>query len=266
MSLANAILRHEPLLVEPRILSDFAARCGGFTDALKELFGEPPQARVESGLGILPITGILGQGLMPIEKMFGATDTLDLSATLNAFAADPGVRAVLLEVDSPGGTATGIPELAEEIAAFPKPTIAFTAGEACSAAYWLASQADEFVCTKSATVGSIGVYLALLDSSVAHAQAGLSVDLIKAGAFKAAGFPGTSLSDEQRAMLQARVDQIHGMFMNAVTGKRSRVGAESMQGQSFYGVQAAERGLVTGIVPSRAAMLARLTSIHPQNP
>jgi hypothetical protein len=56
------------------------------------------------------------------------------------------------------------------------------------------------------------------------------------------------------------------MFMNAVTGKRSRVGAESMKGQSFYGTQAAERGLVTGIVPSRAAMLARLTTPHGAKP
>jgi len=56
------------------------------------------------------------------------------------------------------------------------------------------------------------------------------------------------------------------MFMSAVTKKRSRVSPESMQGQSFYGVQAAERGLVTGIVPSRAVMLARLTTSHGAKP
>ena len=62
------------------------------------------------------------------------------------------------------------------------------------------------------------------------------------------------------------MDTVHGMFMSAVTKKRSRVSPESMQGQSFYGVQAAERGLVTGIVPSRAVMLARLTTSHGAKP
>ncbi len=266
MSFADAILRHEPLLVEPRLLAAFVERCSGFTDALKELFGEPPQARVENGVGILPVCGPIGANLSPIEKMLGGCDVAGLSASLDAFAADPSVRTLLLDVDSPGGTVTGVPELAAQIAAFPKPSVAFASGEACSAAYWLASQADEFVCTKSATVGSVGVYLALLDSSAALARSGIFVDVIKAGTHKAAGFPGTSLSDEQRALLQERVDAVHGMFMSAVTGKRSRVGADSMQGQSFYGVQAAERGLVTGLVPSRGAMLARLTTPHRAKP
>ena len=266
MSFANAILRHDPLLIEPRLLSTFVARCGSFTDVLKELFGEPPQARIENGIGILPITGILGQGLMPIEKMLGATDTLDLSTKLHEFASDPKVRALLLDVDSPGGTVTGIPEVAEQIAAFPKPTYAFTASEACSAAYWLGSQAGEFLCAKSATVGSVGVYLAVLDSSVAFAQAGLFVDLIKAGTYKAAGFPGTSLTDDQRALLQERVDQIHSEFKASVKAQRRYVKDSALEGQAFYGSEAAQRNLVTGLVSSRSALLAKLTTLHGQQP
>ncbi len=266
MTLAANLLRHDPLLVEPRLLSAFVARCGDFSDALKELFGEAPQARIENGIGIVPISGILGQGLLPIEKMLGATDIADLSATLDAFARDPNVRALLLDVNSPGGTVTGIPEVAEQIASFPKPTYAFTSSEACSAAYWLASQAGEFVCTKSATVGSVGVYLAVLDSSVAFAQAGLFVDLIKAGTYKATGFPGTALTDDQRALLQERVNQIHGMFKAAVSSKRRYVRESALEGQAFYGVEAAKRNLVTGIVPSRAALLTKLTTIHGQQP
>lgn len=259
MTFANAILRHDPLLIEPRLLSAFVARCAGFKEALAELFGEPPQARVERGVGILPVFGMIGQGLLPIEKMLGASDTADLSLKLREFAADPEVRALLLDIDSPGGTVTGVPELAEEIAAFPKPTYAFTASEACSAAYWLGSQAGEFLCTPSATVGSVGVYLAVLDSSVAFAQAGLFVDLIKAGAFKAAGFPGTSLTEDQRALLQERVDQVHGMFKAAVGQKRRYVRESALEGQAYYGAEAARRNLVTGLVPNRAAVMARLT-------
>lgn len=262
MSFANAILRHDPLLIEPRLLTAFVSRCGSFSDRIKEIFGEPPQARVENGIGIVPINGIIGQGLLPIEKLLGATDTGDLSATLDAFAADPNVRILLLDIDSPGGTVTGIPELAAQIAAFPKPTYAFTSSEACSAAYWLGSQATQFLCTQSATVGSVGVYLAVLDASVAFAQAGLFVDLIKAGTYKAAGFPGTSLTDDQRALLQGRVEQIHAMFKNAVSAKRQYVQPSALEGQSFYGNEAATRNLVTGIVGSRAELMARLTITH----
>lgn len=266
MTFASAILRHDPLLIEPRLLSAFVARCGDFKDIIKELFGEPPQARVENGIGILPITGILGQGLMPIEKMLGATDTLDLSAKLQEFAADPNVRALLLDVDSPGGMVTGIPEVAEQIAAFPKPTYAFTASEACSAAYWVGSQAREFLCTKSASVGSVGVYLAVLDSSVAFAQAGLFIDLIKAGTYKAAGFPGTSLTDDQRALLQERVDHIHTEFKAAVKARRRYVKDSALEGQAFYGSEAAKRNLVTGLAPSRSALLEKLTTLYREKP
>lgn len=259
MNLANALLRHDPLLIEPRMLCSFVERCGSFTDALKELFGSPEEARVENGIGIVPIHGVIGQGLLPIEKLLGATDMQDISETLDKFASDPSVQQILLDVDSPGGTVTGIPELAEQIASFPKPTTAFTQSEACSAAYWLASQADNFLCTPSANVGSVGVYLAVMDDSAAFANAGLFVDLIKAGTYKAAGFPGTSLTEEQRSLLQTRVDQIHANFKEAVLSKRKYVEASSMEGQVFYGTQAAQANLVTGIVPSAKALLQRLT-------
>lgn len=95
MSFADAILRHEPLLVEPRLLAAFVESCSGFTDALKELFGEPPQARVENGVGILPICGPIGVNLSPIEKMLGGCDVADLSTSLDTFAADPSVRTLL---------------------------------------------------------------------------------------------------------------------------------------------------------------------------
>lgn len=260
MSFANSILRHDPLLIEPRLLTAFIERCSSFSERIKEIFGEPPQARVENGVGVVPISGIIGQGLLPIEKLFGATDIGDLSETLENFATDPNVHTLLLDIDSPGGTVTGIPEVAAQIAAFPKPTYAFTSSEACSAAYWIGSQATQFLCTPSATVGSVGVYLAVLDASAAFEQRGLFVDLIKAGTYKAAGFPGTSLTDDQRSLLQERVDQIHGMFKNAVSARRQYVHPSALDGQTFYGSEAASKNLITGIVGSRAELMARLTT------
>ncbi|MDP0498683.1 MAG: S49 family peptidase [Verrucomicrobiota bacterium JB022] len=258
MRFATALLRHEPLLIEPRLLTSFVERCGWYQEAMAEIYGEPPKPRVEDGIGIVPICGPIGQGLMPIEKMWGACDVLDAAAAVEDFAQDNKVKALLLEIDSPGGTLSGVPELGELVAEFPKPTFAYTQGMACSAAYWIGSRADSIFCTPSADVGSIGVFTAWLNVTKWMELNGLFTEMVKAGTYKAMGYPGTDLTDEQRALIQARVDQVHVMFKDAVTRKRRFVDPGSMEGQSFYGGEAAQRGLVTATVPNRAAMLARI--------
>jgi signal peptide peptidase SppA len=255
----DCLLRHEPLLIQPEILSAFIERCGSFSDTFRELFGEAPKPEIVSGVGIIPISGILGHRLMPIEKMLGAADVEDIGRTTEQFARDPLVHTLLFDIDSPGGTVTGIPELAELIASQSKPTAAFTSSMAASAAYWLGSRADRFFATPSASVGSVGVYLPLVDSSGAFAHAGLRMEVVKAGRLKAIGVPGTSLTDEQRSHLQERVDQIHAQFKASVREKRRYVRDEAMQGQTFYGAEALEKNLVSDLVSSRAAALSQLT-------
>jgi ClpP class serine protease len=70
---------------------------------------------------------------------------------------DQTITTVILNIDSPGGVSVGVPELAEKIKNFKKKVISFTSNEACSAAYWIGSQASEFYATPSSTVGSVGV-------------------------------------------------------------------------------------------------------------
>ena len=83
----------------------------------------------------------------------------DVSATLAAMEADPAVKKVCLAINSPGGTVTGVEEIANQVRSMSKPTMAYTEGEMCSAAYWIASQSDAVFATPSARVGSIGVLL-----------------------------------------------------------------------------------------------------------
>jgi ClpP class serine protease len=119
---------------------------------------------------------------------------------------------------------------------------------ACSAAYWLASQAQSIMMDQSALVGSIGVYLPIADQSERYKQAGVKMDVIKGGKFKGMGIPGTTLTEEQRAQLQSRVDYIYGQFKAAVrTGRGMDIRDEDMQGQDFFGAQAMEAGLVDAI-------------------
>lgn len=260
MPFAQSLLRHEPLLIEPTLLTEFVKRAGWFQETVEELFGKPPVARIEDGIGIIPICGPIGQGLLPVEKMFGACDLFDVAAALEDFAANPKVRAVLLDLDTPGGTAMGVPEVSDLVFNFPKPTMAYTHSLACSAGYWIGSQAQEFVCTPSSAVGSVGVFMAWFNVTEFFGKMGVFTEVIKAGTYKAMGYPGTDLTDEQRALLQAEVDELHAEFRATVKRRRMFATDDAMEGQSFAGRTAAQRGLVTGLVPNRAAALARLTA------
>lgn len=250
--LTNGLSGREPLLIDPAKASDHAvlAEKFGFTDMLAQLFGQAPAPYVVDGVGIVPIVGVIGKGLSPLEKMMGAVDVNDVSAAIDAFAANPEVEKVALQISSPGGTVTGVEELANKVRNLDKPTLAYTDSEMASAAYWIGSAADRVVASPSSTVGSIGVYMAIPDYSKAAEMQGIKMVVIKSGKFKGAGIEGTSLNEDQMGNLQESVDTIHAEFKQAVNMKRKMVKAEAMEGQTFSGKQAAQQGLVTGLADS----------------
>jgi len=162
---------------------------------------------------------------------------------------DPEIDAIVIDVDSPGGTVTGVPEAAEAIerAATEKPVIAYTGGMMASAAYWISASADAIVAAPSADVGSIGVYTAFLDRTRQFEQEGIDVELFKHGKFKAMGMPGVALTDEQRALIQEGVDEIAGWFKGFVQQSRPGVSTDAMEGQTFLGKNAVAVGLVDAL-------------------
>jgi signal peptide peptidase SppA len=250
--LTNGLSGREPLLIDPTKAKDHAvlAEKFGFTDMLAQLFGVAPKPYVVDGIGIVPVVGIISKGASPLEKMMGAVDVNDISEALDAFAANPDVEKVALQISSPGGTVTGVEELANKVRSFGKPTLAYTDSEMASAAYWIGSAADRVVASPSSTVGSIGVYMAIPDYSEAAKMAGIKMVVLKSGKFKGAGIEGTSLNEDQIQNLQASVETIHSEFKEAVNMKRKMVKAEAMEGQTFSGKQAAAQGLVTGLADS----------------
>jgi len=250
--LTNGLSGREPLLIDPTKAKDHAvlAEKFGFTDMLAQLFGVAPKPYVVDGIGIIPVVGVIGKGLSPLDIMMCAVDVNEISEALDAFAANPEVEKVALQISSPGGTVTGVEELANKVRSFGKPTLAYTDSEMASAAYWIGSAADRVVASPSSTVGSIGVYMAIPDYSEAAKMAGIKMVVIKSGKFKGAGIEGTSLDEGQLGNLQAGVDTIHAEFKEAVNMKRKMVKAEAMEGQTFSGKQAAAQGLVTGLADS----------------
>jgi ClpP class serine protease len=131
----------------------------------------------------------------------------------------------------------------------------------CSAAYWVASQADAIYAAPSARIGSIGVIIPFLDKAEAMELAGMRMEVFASGKFKGIGLPGTSLTDEQRALLQGEVEEIFADFKSAVLARGRKIPDEAMEGQSFSARQA-QRHNLAGIAKNRDAVLARLSRLH----
>ena len=260
--LTNALSGREALLIDPSRAKQHAdtASAFGLPEMIAQFFGEKPKAYKAGRVGVVPLRGVVGKSLAPIDRMTGAVDLDDFFNDLDEMENDDEVEVILVDISSPGGTVTGVEEAAARLARSRKPTVAFTDTEAASAAYWIGSAADRFVATSSATVGSIGVYMAIPDLSKAYEAAGVEMQVVKAGKLKGAGIEGTRLSDEQRADLQAQVDELHADFKAAVRGKRRLVREEDMEGQVFSGKVAARKGLVTGLTGSFRDLIAELNS------
>ncbi len=255
-----AELHCQPWLVSPIVHREFARAIAG---------AEPK--RVESsldwysttsdGVAVIPVRGMLWRGWSNelYDPIFGITATDVLQRAIESADADPAVRAIMLQIDSPGGMVTGIPEAAMTLRAASKPTLAYNSGLMDSAAYWLASQSNAIYATQSARTGSIGAYIALLDSSVCFEREGLTMEVFKSGADKGMGLPGTKLTDSQRERLQTRIDRIGAEFRGAVaTGRGVAIPAEYMQGDDYDAAESVAGKLIDGIGTAAAAMAALL--------
>lgn len=213
---------------------------------------EVEQMEIIDGIAHIPIGGAIGQKLSPFERGDGAVDVLDVIDELDQAEDDESVQAVLLDIDSPGGMFVGTPELAARIESFDKPIFCFSNGLIASAAYWIASATDGIFTTRSASIGSIGVYLLVPDYTGWFAQKGIKIDVLKAGKLKGIGIPGTSLSDTSRDHLQARVNEIYKMFTAHVRLHRGDISDGTMQGQVFLADEALRRDLIDAIVRDKA--------------
>jgi signal peptide peptidase SppA len=174
-------------------------------------------AASEAAIAVIPIYGIIAEH----PQSLGAS-TDEIGAQLEAALASRSISAILFDVDSPGGTVTGVPELAARIFAArgTKPMLALSRSLMASAAYWLASAADEIMVAPSGEVGSIGVYTAHEDWSKALEAEGVVITPVSAGKYKLEGAPWAPLSEEARGVLQTRVDEVYGWFVKAVAAHR----------------------------------------------
>lgn len=212
---------------------------------------QPGALRYENaGIAVIPIHGTLVRRAIGLEAASGLTSYGEIGATLEMALADPTVTGILLDVDSPGGEAGGVFDLAERIRAADavKPVWAIASDSAFSAAYALACAASRLVVTRTGGVGSVGVIAMHVDQSVRDAQEGFRYTAITAGARKNDFSPHEQLSNEAAARLQAEVDRLYVIFVAHVAAMRGldEELVRTTEAGLFFGPEAVAAGLADG--------------------
>ena len=266
MTTANHIYFKQPWLITAEGLQAIFTASRVFFESRTQPEPPPqsPLLRIEDRVGVIDIHGPLIRKPDAFARLFlGATDPEAITAAIHEARGRQDVDALFLDIDSPGGLVTGIPELAGAVAEATKtkPVYAFSSGQMASAAYWVASQAQGVYATPSARIGSIGVILPVIDDTEAFTKAGLKVEVFAAGKYKSTGTPGVALTDEQRDWLRSEIEEVAGDFRAAVLARGRKIPVEAMEGQTFSGRQA-QRFNLAGTVADRSEAMGRLRALH----
>ncbi len=198
-------------------------------------------------LTIVAIESLLGQkfslpsygarvGLVRVE---GAVyDSRQAIEDLENMADDPGIRAIVLRVDSPGGGAAAAQEIHDAVVGIQEagtPVVVSMGSVAASGGYYISCTADSIFANPGTLTGSIGVMMSFTNLSELFDKIGMDFEVLKSGRFKDTGSWSRKMTDEERALLQTTIDDIHAQFVEAV--------AEGI----FSGRQALEAGLVDAL-------------------
>lgn len=224
---------------------------------------ERPSPLKQGNVAVLPLVGAITHRDSMLARLFGMGTVQGFLRQFRAAVSDPTVKAVVLDIDSPGGTVDGVPELADAVyqARGSKHIVAVANTLAASAAYWIASAADEVVVTPSGEVGSIGVYAVHEDYSGALEQAGIKATIIKAGKHKAEGSPYEPLSDEAKDYMQARIDAVYQQFVAGVARGRGASVRDVREGYGQGRTMGAKEAVAAGLADRVATLEEVITGL-----
>jgi signal peptide peptidase SppA len=182
-----------------------------------------PYTTTDAGVAIIPISGVLMKEGGWMSSLSGCSSYSGIRSAIDAAMDDFSVRAILFDVNSPGGTTHGCFELSDHIHSLrgKKPMFAAANDLAASAAYALASAADRIFLTRTAAVGSIGVFAMHTDQSSQDEQCGLKYTYVYNGSHKIDGNPHAALSASARADIQTEVDREAEIFQSTVARNRN---------------------------------------------
>lgn len=250
-------------------LQSFSAR----SQEMAEAADDKPYT-VSDGVARIKLSGPISKMDTSLSSLFGGTSSFRVRKALVDLRsrADAGeIKAVFLEVDSPGGTVDGTAELAKAIrlTAEKMPVHAHAEDMACSAALWVATQATRFTAGPVALIGSLGVRVTLMDQSKASEGATVKPVVIDTGKYKSIGAPGKPITDDQLAEMQRHAENIAAVFKHDVgtaRGMSSIQMNEAATARVFVGKDAKRVGLIDDVCSSDEAYDSLKTAIKTPHP
>jgi len=193
------------------------------------------------------VQGALGDKMPNIWNMVGNTDYRKLRDEISA-AAEVGATSLAVHIDSPGGMVAGLEEAGDAIANSGMEVTAYVDGMACSAAYYLACQADRVVATPSSEVGNIGTVMAWADDKPFWESMGVEFNVMtNEGADLKGTFRDSPMTDAQREFLQEGLNEAGADFRRVVEGNRENIDEEVFRAGWYSGERALALGLIDTI-------------------
>jgi protease-4 len=206
-----------------------------------------PQEDISDGnVAVVPITGVITTG---DERPFGMNlaKSSDIIKMIEKAEEKEEIKAILLEIDSPGGAPVATDEIAQVVKDAEKPIIAVIRETGASGAYWIATAADKIFANRMSITGSIGVRASNLGFSGLMKDYNVTYRRLVAGKFKDAGSPYKEMSPEEKALFQGLLDDLHDEFIGAVAENRNLSEEDVRElatGFVYLGSEAKKLGLI----------------------
>lgn len=198
-------------------------------------------------IAIIPIKGEIS---LYDSSGFFSSEGVSAETTLNRInkaKKDPTVKAIILEINSQGGTVVATKEIADALKELDKPVVSWIREIGASGGYWIASTSDIIVADPASITGSIGVVGAYLQFSELFEKYGINYERIVSGKYKDLGSPYKELTPEEEEVLLSKMNSIHTMFIEEIKNNRE-LNSEAIDKIStaewFLGIEAKDLGLV----------------------
>lgn len=240
------VIASQPWAIEPEMLNTIAAiarREGEGVEAVEAKLGRPLQntrkVSMRGSVAVIPLTGPIFRYANLMTELSGATSLEVFARDFNAALDDPAVSAIVLDINSPGGQATGIADVAAMIRGAGKPVTAFVES-AASAAYWLASAAGSVVISKTGLAGNVGAVLGMTVSKDPN-----RVEIVSS---QSPNKRPDVTTDAGRAQLQGLVDALAQVFIEDVAAHRGLTAEAVISDFGGGAVLVGERAVAAGMV------------------
>ena len=213
-------------------------------------------ASIGQKVAVIDVTGIISKSDATIKL-------------IHAYRDDSSVKAIVIRIDSPGGSVAPVQEIYTELEKIEKPIVASMAGSAASGGYYIACAADTILANPGTLTGSIGVIMQFTRMKGLYDKVGLEHQVIKSGQFKDTGSPFRALTEPEQAVLQATVDDVYNQFVDTISEARGNLltraeVVELADGRIFSGRQALDSKLIDqlGNLPDAIKIAGELGGIE----